>query len=201
MTPWPSSRKEMDMPTKILWGGFLFILFASASLPSLAKGEEALIEDLCIEREKGALAISFSVRNCFNKKMEEAIRAGVPTTFNFFVKLYKKRSIIWDKKIASHQFQHNIAYDNLKKDYHIWLTEKGKEIKVKDLEEAKGYMARVEKFRVVMAKDLEAGEYELSVKAELDPVKLPLRLECILFFVSLWNFETDWYRQTFRVEP
>jgi len=31
-------------------------------------------------------------------------------------------------------------------------------------------------------------------------VKLPLRLECILFFVSLWDFETDWYHYDVRVE-
>ncbi|MBW2039908.1 MAG: DUF4390 domain-containing protein [Deltaproteobacteria bacterium] len=185
---------------KAFWIGILIILFASASPLSLAKGEEAFIEGLRMEREKGALSISFSVKNCFNNKMEEAIKAGVPTTFNFFVRLHKKRPIIWDKKIANHQFQHDIVYDNLKKDFRIWLEEKGKEIRVKDLEEAKVYMARVEGFTVAVQKELKGGRYELAIKAELDPVKLPLRLECILFFVSLWDFETDWYHHTFKVE-
>ncbi len=179
----------------------MIILVTSTPLLSLAKGEEALIEGLRMEREKGALSISFSVKNCFNKKMEEAIRAGVPTTFNFFIKLYKKRPLIWDKKIVYYRFQHNIVYDNLKGDFCILIEEKGKEIRVKDLEEAKVYMARVEGFAVAAGRELKEGEYELAIKAELDPVKLPLRLECILFFVSLWDFETDWYHRIFRVEP
>lgn len=176
------------------------MILASSPI-SMARGEEAVIEGLRVEREKETLSISFWVKNCFNEEMEEAIRTGVPTTFNFLVKLHRKRSLIWDKKIARHRFQHNIVYDNLKKDFRIWLQEKGQEIRIKDLEKAKVSMQRVEGFAVVAGKELKTGEYKLAIKAELDPVKLPLRLECILFFVSLWDFETDWHYYTFRVEP
>jgi hypothetical protein len=33
------------------------------------------------------------------------------------------------------------------------------------------------------------------IKAKLDKVRLPLYMEYVFFFVSLWDFETDWYRQ------
>jgi hypothetical protein len=59
----------------------------------------------------------------------------------------------------------------------------------------------VNAFTVVRGQELKRGTYELAVKAKLDPVKLPLRLECILFFVSLWDFETDWCHRTVRVAP
>jgi len=39
--------------------------------------------------------------------------------------------------------------------------------------------------------------YYLRIKAELDKVRLPLHLEYVFFFVSLWDFETDWLRQDF----
>jgi hypothetical protein len=39
--------------------------------------------------------------------------------------------------------------------------------------------------------------YCVRVKARLDKVRLPLRMEYVFFFVSLWDFETDWYRQDF----
>ena len=189
------------MRRKIFWAGILIIFLGVTSSLSPARGEETLIGDLRVEREKAFLSISFSVKNCFNTKMEEAIKAGVPTTFNFVVSLHKKRPLIWDKKIARHQFQHNVIYDNLKKDFRVWLEEQAKEIRVKNLNEAKDFMARVVQFAVAALWELKAGEYELAIKAELDPVKLPLRLETILFFVSLWDFETDWYRHTFKVEP
>lgn len=182
--------------------GILIILCAAVYPPSLVLGrEKAIIEDLHIARGKENLSISFSVKNCFNKKMEEAIKAGIPTTFNFFAKLHKKRPLIWNDKIASHQFRHTIVYDNLKDNFRIWLEEKSEEIEVQDLEEAKHYMQRVEAFVVVKGRELTQGNYKLAIKAELDPVKLPLSLEGILFFVSLWDFETDWYHRSMRVEP
>jgi len=36
--------------------------------------------------------------------------------------------------------------------------------------------------------------YYLRVKAKLEEVHLPLNLEYVLFFVSLWDFETDWLK-------
>jgi hypothetical protein len=133
--------------------------------------------------------------------MEEAIKSGIPTTFNFFVKLHKKRSPLWGKKIVAHRFRHTLVYDTLKDTFFIWLEEKGEEIQVQDLEEAKQHMQRVEEFVVVRGQELTQGKYKLAIKAELDPIKLPLSLEGILFFVSLWDFETNWYRRTMRVEP
>jgi len=35
--------------------------------------------------------------------------------------------------------------------------------------------------------------YYVRMKAKLDKVQLPLKLEYLLFFVSLWDFETAWY--------
>ena len=126
--------EEADMAWKILWMGILIVLIGSVAPLSLGKGEEASIADLHIIKDKGDLSINFIVKNCFNNKMEEAIKAGVPTTFNFFMKLSKKRSLIWNKKIAYHQFRHNIVYDNLKKNFRIVFEEKGKEILVNSLE-------------------------------------------------------------------
>ena len=181
--------------------GTLIILSTIIYPFTLAQGAEALIEGLRIVKGNGNISISFAVTNCFNKKMEEAIKSGIPTTFNFFVKLQKKRFPLWKKKIASHRFRHEVVYDTLKDTFRIWLEEKDEEIQVQDLEEAKQYMRRVEAFVVVKGRELTKGNYKLAIKAEIDPVKLPLSLEGILFFVSLWDFETDWYVRTMRIEP
>ncbi|NQT10914.1 MAG: DUF4390 domain-containing protein, partial [Desulfobacteraceae bacterium] len=35
--------------------------------------------------------------------------------------------------------------------------------------------------------------YQIRAKAELGKLTLPFYLHYILFFVSLWDVETDWY--------
>ncbi len=55
-------------------------------------------------------------------------------------------------------------------------------------------MAAVDNLKVAALADLVKGQqYQIRAKAELEKLRLPLKLESILVFVSLWDFETDWY--------
>ncbi len=45
----------------------------------------------------------------------------------------------------------------------------------------------------------QVSPYELAIKAELSKVELPLFFRYIFFFVSLWDFETDWQVVTFTL--
>jgi len=40
--------------------------------------------------------------------------------------------------------------------------------------------------------------YQLQMMAQLDRIRLPFHLHYVLFFLSLWDFETDWYAVDFR---
>ena len=189
------------MYTTVRWTLILVVAVMVALGSTGAAAGDAIIDGFSAINHNGVLTLSFWVKNCFNQKMEEAIKAGVPTTFNFLIKVYKKRSVVWNKKLANHRFTHTVVYDNIQKDYRVALEEAGEELRAKTLEEAKELMARVENFGVIEAQLLTEGHYRIAVKAELDPVRLPLRMEFVLFFVSLWDFETDWYKHDFKVAP
>jgi hypothetical protein len=63
-----------------------------------------------------------------------------------------------------------------------------------NFEEAKGFMATVKGVEIRPSSPLSPGTpAQLRIKAELDPVRLPFHLEYLFFFVSLWDFETDWH--------
>jgi hypothetical protein len=66
-----------------------------------------------------------------------------------------------------------------------------------NFEEAKRWMARVEGAEIKPSSDFNPDVLSyLRIKAELDPVKLPLHLENLFFFLSLWDFQTDWHIET-----
>jgi uncharacterized protein YfdQ (DUF2303 family) len=131
--------------------------------------------------------------------MEEAILNGIPTTFTIVIKLYRTRTAWLDASIASITLEHTIKYDSLKNEFRVTRSgEDNTELVVKDFEAAKKAMAEIRNIRVVPLKELQdRGKYQLRVKAELDKVRLPLYLHYVLFFVSLWDFETDWYTVDF----
>ena len=65
---------------------------------------------------------------------------------------------------------------------------------MKTFSEAKMLMAEVDSLKIIPLRKLVKGrQYQIQTKAELDKLTLPLYLHHILFFLSLWDFETDWY--------
>jgi hypothetical protein len=55
-------------------------------------------------------------------------------------------------------------------------------------------MAEIDSLKVIDLNQLQKGtRYQIRTKAQLSKLTLPFYLHYVLFFVSLWDFETDWY--------
>jgi len=185
---------------KLNTGLLITILWVTlyGSVPALA--EQAYIADVVVTNTRDDLLVYFGVRDCFTEEMNRAIENGVETTFTFFIRLYKKRFLLWNKKIVDLEIKHSVKYDNLKRIYEVKLSEQDNKVTtVKSFDEAKKLMAEVVALKIMPLSDLEkGGRYQLRMMAELDKIVLPLYLHNILFFLSLWDFETDWYTIDFR---
>jgi len=179
---------------KIRWttGTLTFFFIWTLSLSAFC--EEASIKKVSVKGTKGVWKVGFFVERCFTEKIEEAIQTGIKTVFTFYLNLYQKRKWWKDRKVVSLKFHHAIQYDPIRGEYLVTLEENGSSQVTSSLEEAKGWMAKVEGVEVRPSSQLKPGvPTELRIKAELDPVKLPFHLEYLFFFVSLWDFETKWY--------
>jgi hypothetical protein len=145
------------------------------------------------------LYASFIVKDAFTEDIEEAIKSGVPTSFTFLIQLEAVRGLWFDKNVERWEFKHTVKYDTLKEEYEITLEESDELVtRTKDLGEMKRLMTTGESIRLTTSRPLKNGkEYRLSIKAELHTVKLPFFLDYVLFFVKLWDFETDWHKVRF----
>jgi hypothetical protein len=177
----------------------IFIVVCLFLLPVQSFAAEAKVTDLLISNTSDNLLVYLKLENCFTEKMEEAILAGIPATFTFILELYQERHRWFDKKLSLLEVRHTIKYDNIKKILYVLFTEEGKDPEqFKEFSEAKTAMSELNGIAFTPLKQLRKGErYYLRVKAKLDEVRLPLHLEYVFFFVSLWDFETDWARQDF----
>ena len=183
----------------------LKLVLLALSLAGLFMGRpawsaEARLTDIVITNTQDHLLAYFSVVDCFTEEMKRAIDNGVSTTFTFFVKLYEVRNWWWDREIADIKISHEIKYDSLKKVYEVRLSSlDDKAFLVKNFEEAKKKMAEVMGLKVTELRNLQRGNrYQISMMAELDTIKLPFYFHYVFFFLSLWDFETDWYSVDFR---
>ena len=179
----------------------LFFLAVLTACPPIcfASPNKAEISNIEIDKNGKDLEASFLLIDCFNSDMEEAILNGVPTTFRILVSVEKPSLILVKSKVADFTVQHTIRYNRLNNEFQVELPENSQRILVtSNFDEAKKWMSTVTNLPILptcwLAKD---QEYYLRVKAELSKVELPLFFRYVLFWVSLWDFETEWYTVVF----
>lgn len=185
---------------RVFVSALLFLAFIGPLLPEPAMAEDAKLADIVVTNTRDHLLLYFTVTDCFTEDMQKAIDNGVNTTFTFFVNLHEVRSWWWNKKIADLKVSHEIKYDSLKKVYQVRLSsENDKVVLAKDFNQAKRLMAEIVGLKVTELRNLHRGNrYQINMMAELDTIKLPFYFHYVFFFLSLWDFETDWYSVDFR---
>ncbi len=164
-------------------------------IPCQVSGQEAQIRDILVTSQGRQILVYAKLANCFTKTIESAILAGVPTTFTFMLNLYQERTGWADKKIASVEIRHTIKYDSLKKTFYVYSSLDRDPVIFQDMESAKRAMAEfngpVPLPNLGLRRD---APHYIMMMAKLEKVRLPLYMEYVFFFVSLWDFETAWYR-------
>ncbi|MFH2092044.1 MAG: DUF4390 domain-containing protein [Pseudomonadota bacterium] len=171
-------------------------LLLSLLMPMSALAENlAVIENIVLANTRDDLLVYFDVKKAFNEKIVQAVQNGIPTTFSFYITLYKTDGSWFDKKISDIKIKSTLKYNSLKKEYSVTRPWKDETIVfTQSFEEAKALMTEIDNHKIIPLNQLvKADKYQLRIKAELDKVTLPLSLHYVLFFVSFWDFETNWY--------
>jgi hypothetical protein len=162
---------------------------------SIFAANAAALSNIKLANTRDDLLTYFEVENAFTPATLETIQNGMPTTFSFYVTLYKRTSNLFDKRIADLKIQSTIKYNSLKEEYTVFRPWKDETpLMTKSLDEAKEWMVDIDNLKVIALADLAKGDkYQIRIKAELEKVTLPLALHYVFFFVSFWDFDTDWY--------
>ncbi|HVO65067.1 MAG TPA: DUF4390 domain-containing protein [Syntrophales bacterium] len=184
------------MRRPVIFLAIFFVCYLFLIFPLSSYSRDAKIGDIVVTINDYRVTVYARVTNCFTKKMESAILAGVPTTFTFLVDLYQEKANWFDEKISGVVVKQTIKYDNVKKVFYISSTGGQKESEFQEFDAAKKAMSELNGIAVSSVMDLQNDKsYYILIKAKLDEIRLPLHMEYVLFFVSLWDFETDWHKQ------
>jgi len=178
-------------PIKI--GVIVLTLLLLSPLASLA--QEASLSNIIVTNTRDDLLVYLTVVGAFREKMKQAVLSGVPTTFTFLITLSQVRKLWANKELVDLRVSHTIKYNILKKEFSVKRSwENGKPQVTQSFDEAKKWMSEIDGIKLVSLGRLEKDkQYQLRAKAELNKMTLPFYLHHVLFFVSLWDFETEWY--------
>ncbi|KPA10670.1 conserved hypothetical protein, membrane [Candidatus Magnetomorum sp. HK-1] len=168
-------------------------------LPQTSFSDEAQLTDIIVTNTRDDLLLYMGIEGCFSHEVIKAIMSGVPATFTTFIGLYKVRRFWVDREVSAIQVAHTIKYDPMKKEFSVSRSwDKNSPIITSSFPEAQKIMSRIDNLTITPLKTLTKGsQYQIRAKAELNEVVLPFYLHYVLFFVSMWDLETDWYTVDF----
>jgi len=176
------------------------LLTASVSHGDNTKNNKPSLEDIIITTSKTHLLLFCVLTGSLDTQTLERVHNDVPVTYTFEVELRKDRGPWSFKQILSLSIQHTLAYDTLKKEYRITLSEKNnKTITAKTLARAKELMAEVNGAEIIETdKLIPDSPYNLRLKARLAERELPYNLHKLIPFYSARDIETAWHSVSFR---
>ncbi len=160
-----------------------------------AFAQEATLTNITVSNTRDDLLLYLNLEGAFSEKLKKAILSGVPASFSFLAKLNLVRNMWINPDIADIKVIHTIKFDNLKKEFIVRRSWRNNEPEVtKSFNEAQKWMTEVNSLKIIPLGQLEKGQqYQLRTKAEVSKQTLPFYLHYVLFFISLWDIETDWY--------
>lgn len=168
-----------------------FLMF----VPRAAAGPTPTLTNITVSNTNDDLLLHLQLEGSFSEKIKRQILDGTPASFAFIIRLEQVRDLWVDQKIADLRVVHTIKYDNLKKEFTVRRSWKGNEAETTtSFEEAQQWMNQIDSLTIVPLNRMQKGaQYELLTKAEVSKKNLPLSLHHVLFFISFWDEETDWY--------
>ena len=175
----------------------LVILCVSLCLGSAtgAIAQDPRLKNITLSSTDDRMVLSMHVEGAFPPEIKESIREEAKAEFTFLIRLYRDRGMWLDEKLVSFDLTHSLQYDQTRKAYLInrsWA--KAPLVETRSFAEAQALMSTIERIDILPLTQMQRGEgYELRAKAELARVTLPYYLHYVFYFVTLWDFETDWH--------
>jgi len=176
----------------------VLLLAVSLGLTADARSIEPKITDVLVTNDAENVLLYARLINGFRPDMEQAVLAGIPAVFTMEIEVYQERPLVWDRRIARREIKRTLKYDNLKKTFSVSANGKTDPVVFTDFESAQKAMTDFNGIVSVPLSMLARGNnYYALIKIKMDKVRLPLHMEYVFLFVSLWDFETSWYQQRF----
>jgi len=169
--------------------GLLTICLITGLSAAPALGSPA-ITHLAAERNGDTFEASCRLEGALTPDVEEEIAAGLSTSIEYRLNLYRKRTAFFDQVVVKHRIECTTRYDTLTKQYTLTRRLDGElqETRVTDDPAAmRGFMTELHGVPLVRAEELQPGEeYYLKAKSNLG---LLWR-----FYLIPWPRDTDWER-------
>ncbi len=166
---------------------------ALALLTSIARADFKVI-DVQPHFTDNAIVINGDLQLALTRKVEEALSKGIELPVLFEIRLYRKRSLLWDERLAMWSLRRNLMYQALSGQYLVSADEAQENFL--SLSEALKHLGKIGELRLPLPpmeeKPTMEHEYFIMVRAQLDIEALPTPLRPVAYTTLSWRLNSGW---------
>jgi uncharacterized protein DUF4390 len=152
-----------------------------------------------LELKDGVYHLNARIDLPISEAVRRGLVEGVPLTLEVDLDIERVRQLLPNSRVAELTQRYRLQYNAVSARYILRNENSGQQESLGSIDEAIAHLSEVHSLPA-LDKALIAAErrYEGRVKAKIDFGTVPFTLRLLMFWVSDWHRESDWYAWTFQ---
>ena len=143
--------------------------------------------------DKGVFLLHARIDYPMSPAIRSALRDGLTLTFDLEARVDRQRRFWFSLSIVELTLRRELSYHAVSDRYVVRDTKSGDQESFATLDEALGYLGKVDAWPILVEPQLNGGNYTISVRAGVRRGHLPASLRIILFWTDDWARVSEWY--------
>lgn len=168
--------------------------------PALADGLEGRFEVRSgdLELKGGVYHLNARIDLPVGDAVRRGLAEGVPLSLELVLDIERVRQLLPNSRVAELTQRYRLQYNVASARYILRNENSGQQESLGTVEAALEQLSEIRGLPVLDKSLIAAGRrYEASVRAKVDYGSVPWSLRVLMFWVSEWHRESDWYTWTF----
>jgi Domain of unknown function (DUF4390) len=168
---------------------------------SLADGLQGRFEvrSADLELQDGVYHLNARLELPISDAVRRGLAEGVPLALELDLVIKQLRQLLPNSTVAELTQRYHLQYNAVSARYILRNDNSGQQESLRTVDEALEHLSEVHSLpaldKALIARD---RRYEANVRAKLDFGTVPFTLRLLMFWVSDWHREADWYAWTFQ---
>jgi hypothetical protein len=184
-----------DGPTRVARALAAAVLALGSGFPAHGDALDGVLEvrSAYVNIDKGVFLLHARVEYPVSPAIQRALRDGLTLTFDLDARVDRERRLWFNSTIVELTLRRELSYHAVSDRYVVRDTKSRDQESFATLDEALGYLGKVDAWPILVEPQLDNGNYTISVRAGVRRGHLPASLRAILFWTDDWARVSEWY--------
>ena len=188
-------------PAKFLWLAWAAVGAMLSGQPLQADGLEGRFEvrSADLQLKDGVYHLNAHMDLPVSDAVRRGLAEGVPLTIELDLEIERVRQLLPNSRVAELTQRYHLQYNAVSARYILRNENSGQQESLSTIDAAIEQLSEVRGLPVLDKALISADRrYEASVRAKLDYSTVPFSLRVLMFWVTDWHRESDWYTWTLQ---